>query len=77
MSARKVRNVSIVVTAFYMKIVGFWVANNYVEKRWRNVAMCITIFFVFIAITIETRDLYFVWGDFEVSSYYFLFRNLN
>ncbi|XP_012344898.1 odorant receptor 13a-like isoform X2 [Apis florea] len=67
MSARKVRNVSIVVTAFYMKIVGFWVANNYVEKRWRNVAMCITIFFVFIAITIEARDLYFVWGDFEDS----------
>ena len=67
MNGRNVRNLSITVTAFYMKIAGFWVASNYAEKRWRNIAMFVTIFFVFMAITIEGRDLYFVWGDFEVS----------
>ncbi|XP_016904169.2 odorant receptor 13a-like isoform X1 [Apis cerana] len=67
MNGRNVRNLSITVTAFYMKIAGFWVASNYAEKRWRNIAMFVTIFFVFMAITIEGRDLYFVWGDFEDS----------
>lgn len=67
MNGRNVRNLSIVVTAFYMKVAGFWVANNYAEKRRRNVAMFVTIFFAFMGISIEGRDLYFAWGDFEVS----------
>ncbi|XP_071867040.1 odorant receptor 13a [Bombus fervidus] len=69
MSSEKVKDLSITVTSFYMKFVGFWLANNYVDKRWRNIAMSNTVFFIFAAITIELRDLYFIWGNFEDTVY--------
>ncbi|XP_076481185.1 odorant receptor 13a-like [Bombus vancouverensis nearcticus] len=69
MSSKEVKDLSITVTSFYMKFVGFWLANDYVDKRWRNIAMSNTIFFIFVAITIELRDLYFTWGNFEDTIY--------
>ncbi|XP_068978354.1 uncharacterized protein [Bombus flavifrons] len=69
MSSKKGRDLSITVVSFYMKIVGFWLAKNHVEERWRNFAMIYTIFATLFAIMIETRDLYFTWGDFSDTVY--------
>lgn len=51
---------------FYMKIVGFWLASNYVEERRRNLTISYTFFAVFFAMATEARDLYFTWGNFSV-----------
>ena len=67
MKSKEVRDLSITVTAFYMKIAGFWTSTNYVEERRRNVTMSYTLFAILFAATTEARDLYFSWGNFSVS----------
>lgn len=67
MSSKKASDTSIIIMSLCMKSVGFWVANNCVEKRRRNIAMVYTFFIVSIAMTIGARDLYYTWGDFGVS----------
>ncbi|XP_033203186.2 odorant receptor 13a-like [Bombus vancouverensis nearcticus] len=69
MSSRQVKDLSIIITSFYMKFVGFWLANNYVEKRRRNVALSYTLFAVLLSLSTEARDLYFSWGDLGDSIY--------
>ncbi|XP_060825172.1 odorant receptor 13a-like [Bombus pascuorum] len=69
MSPKRDRDLSITVVSFYMKIVGFWPVNNHVEQRWRNFATIYTIFAILIAIVVETRDLFFTWGDFSGTVY--------
>lgn len=68
MSSNKVGgDLSITVMTFYMKIVGFWIASNYVEERRRNLTISYTFFAIFFAMATEARDLYFSWGNFGVS----------
>ncbi|XP_012344899.2 uncharacterized protein LOC105736097 [Apis florea] len=67
MTSKKVRDLSITVMTFYMKIVGFWLASNYVEERRRNLTISYTFFAVFFAMATEARDLYFTWGNFSDS----------
>ncbi|XP_012345372.1 odorant receptor 13a-like [Apis florea] len=69
MKSKEVRDLSITVTAFYMKIAGFWTSNNYVEERRRNAIMSYTLFTIFFAVATEARDLYFSWGNFSDSIY--------
>ncbi|XP_026300224.1 uncharacterized protein LOC724202 [Apis mellifera] len=69
MKSKEVRDLSITVTAFYMKIAGFWTSTNYVEERRRNVTMSYTLFAILFAATTEARDLYFSWGNFSDSIY--------
>ncbi|KAG6803716.1 hypothetical protein HZU73_00874 [Apis mellifera caucasica] len=65
MSSNKVGgDLSITVMTFYMKIVGFWIASNYVEERRRNLTISYTFFAIFFAMATEARDLYFSWGNF-------------
>lgn len=61
------RDFSIAVTAFYMKIVGFWQADNHIEERLRKFATIYTLCALFIALAVEVRDFYYTWGDFGVS----------
>lgn len=74
MKSKEVRDLSITVTAFYMKIAGFWTSTNYVEERRRNVTMSYTLFAILFATTTEVRDLYFSWGNFSVSHKTFPFK---
>ncbi|XP_071867039.1 uncharacterized protein [Bombus fervidus] len=69
MTSKRDRDLSITVVSFYMKIVGFWPVNNHVEVRWRNFATIYTTFAILVAIVVETRDLYFTWGDFGGTVY--------
>lgn len=67
MKSRKVRDLSVSVTTFYMKYVGYWLATNYDEKRWRKIAMCYTFFIIMISLSTEMRALCFCWNDLNVS----------
>ncbi|XP_017766938.1 PREDICTED: odorant receptor 13a-like [Eufriesea mexicana] len=69
MSTRKVRDLSVSVTSFYMKFVGYWLATNYVEKQRRNIAMSYTLFTTLFSMSNEMRALYFSWGDMNDSIY--------
>ncbi|XP_017766930.1 PREDICTED: uncharacterized protein LOC108555664 [Eufriesea mexicana] len=57
------RDLSISVTTFYMKYVGYWLAANYAEKRWSHIAMCYTNFIILFSMWTEIRALFFCWDD--------------
>ncbi|XP_017766937.1 PREDICTED: odorant receptor 13a-like [Eufriesea mexicana] len=69
MNSKRDRDLSVSVTTFYMKFVGFWLASNYAEKRWRNIAISYTLFTILFSISNETRSLYFSWGNLNDSMF--------
>ncbi|CAL7937533.1 unnamed protein product [Xylocopa violacea] len=64
MTSKKKKDLSLIVTSFYMKIIGFWMASNNAERFLRKFAMFYTVIALLIAIVFELRDIYFTWGDF-------------
>ncbi|KOC59503.1 Odorant receptor Or2 [Habropoda laboriosa] len=69
MTSKKNRDVSVSVTAFYLKIIGFWLADTYEEKRRRKFAQNCTILMLMCAVLLEVRDIYHIWGDFGAVVY--------
>ncbi|CAD1480761.1 unnamed protein product, partial [Heterotrigona itama] len=67
MSSKEVKDISITITSFHLKFVGFWIADNHTERLWMNFALFYTFGGIFFSLTVEMRDLYFTWGDFGVS----------
>ena len=70
MSSKEVKDFSIIITSFHLKFVGFWIADNHVERLWMNFALFYTFFAILLALSVEMRDLYYTWGDFGVSEEY-------
>lgn len=67
MTAAESKDISLAITAFYLKYVGFWVADNRVEQRRRNIALGYTIWMLLFSTVILLPELYFTWGDLSVS----------
>lgn len=68
--------ISIRLTRFYMKLVGFWYPETQREKWILHAALTYTISAVVFAIIVEATDLYYSWGDFSVSNKY-SYGNIN
>ncbi|XP_076630704.1 odorant receptor 13a-like isoform X2 [Colletes latitarsis] len=69
MSLSYSKDFSIVISSFFMKCVGIWSATNRVEQRVRNITLIYTVFTILFSVWIQTRDLYFSWGDFGTCTY--------
>ncbi|XP_076175228.1 odorant receptor 13a-like [Ptiloglossa arizonensis] len=69
MSAKTYTDVSIRLSAFFMRFVGLWTWKNDKEQRWRNVTLGYTIWSVCLGIFIEIRDLYYSRHDFSAFLY--------
>ncbi|XP_053976581.1 uncharacterized protein LOC128875218 [Hylaeus volcanicus] len=63
------KDFSIAISSFFMKCVGIWSANNSAQQRSRNVMLIYTVFTILFAVWIQTRDLYYSWGDFGTCTY--------
>ncbi|XP_053971892.1 uncharacterized protein LOC128872831 isoform X2 [Hylaeus volcanicus] len=62
-------DISITVSAFYLKFVGMWLVENDEDLLRRRIAVCCTIFSTVLTMSCEVRDLYFSWGDFNNAIY--------
>ncbi|XP_054008568.1 odorant receptor 13a-like [Hylaeus anthracinus] len=62
MCAKQSRDISLVMTSFYLKIVGMWLAKDRSEECRRMAAMIYTVWVLCLAMSFEIRDLYYTWG---------------
>lgn len=60
-------DVSMIMTATFMKLVGLWTANGIREQRARKFALIYTVAAMLFALWIEFTDFYYSFGDFSVS----------
>ncbi|XP_076229578.1 odorant receptor Or2-like [Nomia melanderi] len=56
-------------TAMLLKFVGMWLAKDPAEQRRRDITFAYSLFQLFFAIWVQTRDFYFSWPDFEHCTY--------
>ncbi|XP_076241047.1 odorant receptor 10-like [Calliopsis andreniformis] len=64
-----VKDISIVISSFFVKCVGFWLASSPSEQRLRNITLIYTVFNIIFSVWIQTRDFYYSWGDFGTCTY--------
>lgn len=64
---RENKFLSIRISRFLMKIVGFWAAESKTEERLLNGFLYYTIWMVIFALWIEATEFYMSFGDFYVS----------
>ncbi|XP_076629918.1 uncharacterized protein LOC143346060 [Colletes latitarsis] len=69
MSLTYSENFTITLSSFFMKCVGIWSANTDFEQRLRNFALFCTVFTLIFSVWVQTRDLYYSWGDFGARTY--------
>ncbi|KAF3426620.1 hypothetical protein E2986_13966 [Frieseomelitta varia] len=69
MSAKHHKDISFRLTTFFLKVVGLWLSTTRVEKWLRNAVVVYTILTIIFSAWIHSRNLYFSWGDFSISSY--------
>ncbi|XP_076629912.1 odorant receptor Or2-like [Colletes latitarsis] len=55
---------SILLTSFFMKIVGLWLAKDHVEQRRRNLTLIYTVVAILFGVWVQTRDFYYSWPNF-------------
>ena len=60
-------DISITLSQFMLKIVGIWMSANDAERRHRKFAMAYTIGLHIFSLYINLTDIYYSWGDFNVS----------
>ncbi|KAK1137079.1 hypothetical protein K0M31_001606 [Melipona bicolor] len=65
MSSVKTDDISISLTAIFMKLVGLWMASNRSEQRVRNITVGYTLIAIVFAFWVQTTDIYYSWGDFS------------
>ncbi|XP_076629913.1 uncharacterized protein LOC143346056 [Colletes latitarsis] len=70
MSSEQSRNLSLIATSFYMKVVGIWPAKNKVEERWRKIAFIYSVWAVSFSFAVQTTDAYHSMDDFAVLTLY-------
>ncbi|KOC60415.1 Putative odorant receptor 13a [Habropoda laboriosa] len=61
MQTEKDSDISINLSKFFLRNVGLWRAENHAENRKRKALVAYTIWNMFLAIVVETRDMYFTW----------------
>ncbi|CAK9796323.1 Odorant receptor 13a [Anthophora plagiata] len=69
MASTKNRDIAINVTSFYMKLIGFWIADNNAEERRRRRVSIYTIVALLFALLVHLRDIYYTWGNFSECVY--------
>ncbi|KOX67300.1 hypothetical protein WN51_00080 [Melipona quadrifasciata] len=60
-------DISITISQFMLKVVGIWISANDAEKCQRKFAMAYTIGSHIFGLYINLTDIYYSWGDFNVS----------
>ncbi|XP_043512117.1 odorant receptor 49b-like [Frieseomelitta varia] len=69
MSTKHHKDISFRLTTFFLKVVGLWFRTTRVEKWLRNAVVVYSILTLVFSIWIHWRELYFSWGDFNISSH--------
>ncbi|XP_076632187.1 odorant receptor 13a-like [Colletes latitarsis] len=76
MPTEQVSDSAVKLTAFFMKGIGLWSADNDVEQRQRNFALGYTIWATVFGSIIEIRDLYYSREDIDVSTMSIITTNI-
>ncbi|CAL7937523.1 unnamed protein product [Xylocopa violacea] len=69
MSHKGSKDVSFSLTAYFLKVVGFWLATNRAEEWIRPATIIYTIVTLIVSIWIQMRSFYFSWGNFGACAY--------
>ncbi|CAD1468191.1 unnamed protein product, partial [Heterotrigona itama] len=68
MSSKHHKDISFRLTTFFLKVVGLWLSTNRFEKWLRNAVVVYSTLTIIFSMWMQSRSLYFSWGDFSVSS---------
>ncbi|XP_043259311.1 odorant receptor 13a-like [Colletes gigas] len=69
MSSKQSKDLSLIATSFYMKVVGIWPAKDNDEKHRRNFAFIYTIWVLIFSVWVESTQIYYELGDFSERIY--------
>ncbi|CAL7937526.1 unnamed protein product [Xylocopa violacea] len=69
MSVKYRKDISFSLAAYFLKVVGIWLAANRFEEWFRNTTVVYTIATLIFSIWVQMRNLYFYGGDFSVFGY--------
>lgn len=68
MSFKHRRDVSFSLATFFLRVVGFWLTSSPLEEWLGNATVMYSVITIVFSMWVQTRGLYFSWGDFGVSS---------
>ncbi|XP_076678494.1 odorant receptor 13a-like [Andrena cerasifolii] len=69
MSSVHSKDVSLAISSFFVKCVGFWSATNRFEQWLRTITLMYTVFTIGFSVWVQIRDFYYSWGDFGACTY--------